>query len=126
MGTWGNKCQLFGYPHPLTYETSLFRLVRFQPDHFYCYTIHITVQFCSSVMKKLDPPIFVSPSPNIWTPGTKMFEIYGPSLKYFIPLQNFILHAKLKGPDISAVIIDPLLSYACFILVHVLMSFAFS
>jgi len=44
-------------------------------------------------MKKLDPPYFVPPVQiyrNIWTPGTKMFEIYGSPLKYLIPLQKLL------------------------------------
>ena len=59
-----------------------------------------------AVAKKLDPLIFIPPVQNyrnIWTPGTKMFEIIGPPLKYFILLQNLFkhyFHACIKGVQI--------------------------
>ena len=44
--------------------------------------------------EKIGPPIFVLPGPNIskyLDPGTKMFEIYGLPLKYFIPPTKIII-----------------------------------
>ena len=70
--------------------------------------------FLRPVAKKLDPPILIPPVQNyrnIWTPGTKMFEIFGPQPDIFIPFTKFIyklyFHSCIRGPYISPKIIAP-------------------
>ena len=53
--------------------------------------------------QNIRPLYFGSPGPKFWTPGTKMFEIFGPPLKYSIPLYKTLFpHG---GPNISPVAI---------------------
>ena len=62
-----------------------------------------------SVAKKLDP-LFWFPRFKTFVPRTKMLEIFGLPLKYFIPLYKIHLHYFPRvyegGPNISPEIID--------------------
>jgi len=73
----------------------------------YVYIYMLVASACMACHEKIGPPLFLFPPVqkyrNIWTPGTKMFEIIGPPLKYFIPLQNLpkhYFHASIKGVQI--------------------------
>ena len=55
-----------------------------------CYSVYIGDR--DGTVTKNWTPYFRSPRSQIFgPPGTKMFEIYGPPMKYFIPLQKLLL-----------------------------------